>query len=207
MVQTADRVVAVDDESNEATEIHCQKKSHGGLSYEVILAEIAPNVTVPKHPVTPGKNVSAEEIEQKLMAAEERRVLLEQKKMAALNNKFAKIEEAKRKKDEIANEFINQMKEQLESKMEYYVEKREDIFSDLKKKLNIDSQEIEKLMQQKISEKVPIEGKLKSALSLNDDYIDKMLERLKDLNANKIAEIKNQIDQLESQKIASYNIN
>lgn len=45
------------------------------MSYEVILAEPAPNVAVPKKPVTPGKNVSAEEIEQKLKAAEERRVV------------------------------------------------------------------------------------------------------------------------------------
>lgn len=58
-----------------ATEIRCQEKSRGGLSYEVILAEPAPNVAVPKKPVTPGKNVSAEEIEQKLKAAEERRVV------------------------------------------------------------------------------------------------------------------------------------
>lgn len=58
-----------------ATEIRCQEKSRGGLSYEVILAEPAPNVPVPKRPVTPGKNVSVEEIEQKLKAAEERRVV------------------------------------------------------------------------------------------------------------------------------------
>lgn len=58
-----------------ATEIRCQEKSRGGLSYEVILAEPAPNVSVPKKPVSPGKNVSAEEIEQKLKAAEERRIV------------------------------------------------------------------------------------------------------------------------------------
>lgn len=60
-----------------ATEIRCQEKSRGGLSYEVILAEPAPNVAVPKKPVTPGKNVSAEEIENKLKAAEERRIVRE----------------------------------------------------------------------------------------------------------------------------------
>lgn len=147
-----------------ATEIRCQEKSRGGLSYEVILAEPAPNVTVPKKPVTPGKNVSAEEIEQKLKAAEERRIVsnrqfinkyfrkipkhinifhlfilqsLEQKKMADLSYKLAKIEEATRKKDEITNEFINQTKEQLESKMEQHVEKREAIISDLKEKLKV----------------------------------------------------------------------
>lgn len=187
------------------TEIRCQEKSRGGLSYEVILAEPAPNVTIPKKPVAPGKNVSAEEIEQKLKAAEERRISLEQKKMADLSYKLAKIEEATRKKDEITNEFINQTKEQLESKMEQHVEKREAIISDLKEKLKIHSQEIEKtreqLEQQKFIEKIAIEEKLKSAQTLRDENIKKMLERLKEHNTVKIAEIKNQIDQLESQKI------
>lgn len=57
--------------------------------------------------------------------------------MADLSYKLAKIEEATRKKDEITNEFINQTKEQLESKMEQHVEKREAIISDLKEKLKV----------------------------------------------------------------------
>lgn len=61
-----------------ATEIRCQEKSKGGLRYEVILAE--PNLTqvaVPKaaqQPAAP-KLSSAEEIAEKLKAAEERRMV------------------------------------------------------------------------------------------------------------------------------------
>ncbi|XP_070139299.1 uncharacterized protein stai isoform X2 [Drosophila kikkawai] len=171
-------------ESNVATEIRCQEKSRGGLSYEVILAEPAPNVAVPKRPVTPGKNVSVEEIEQKLKAAEERRISLEAKKMADISSKLAKVEEATRKKDEITNEFITQTKEQLESKMEQHVEKREAIISDMKEKLKIHAQEIEKtretLEQQKANEQKAIEEKLKIAQSLRDENIKKMLDRLKE---------------------------
>ncbi|XP_055923519.1 stathmin isoform X5 [Eupeodes corollae] len=166
------------------TEIRCQEKSKGGLSYEVILAEPAPNVTLPKRPVTPGRSVSVEEIEKKLKEAEERRISLEAKKMAEISNKLAKIEEATRKKDELNNEFITQTKEQLETKMEQHVEKREAIISDLKEKLKIHSQEIEKtrttLEQQKFIEKEAIEEKLKTAQSLRDENIKKMLERLKE---------------------------
>ncbi|KAH8255726.1 hypothetical protein KR038_009202 [Drosophila bunnanda] len=207
------------------TEIRCQEKSRGGLSYEVILAEPAPNVAVPKRPVTPGKNVSVEEIEQKLKAAEERRISLEAKKMADISNKLAKVEEATRKKDEITNEFITQTKEQLESKMEQHVEKREAIISDMKEKLKvyvylftsdikqnrinnclqIHAQEIEKtretLEQQKANEQKAIEEKLKIAQSLRDENIKKMLDRLKEHNTIKIAEIKSQNDQLECQKL------
>lgn len=61
-----------------ATEIRCQEKSKGGLSYEVILAEpsITSSVQITKRPTTPGKKeLSAEEIEEKLKAAEERRLV------------------------------------------------------------------------------------------------------------------------------------
>ncbi|EDW02866.1 myosin-9 isoform X4 [Drosophila grimshawi] len=187
------------------TEIRCQEKSRGGLSYEVILAEPAPNVAVPKRPVTPGKNVSVEEIEQKLKAAEERRVSLEARKMAEISIKLAKVEEATRKKDEITNEFITQTKEQLETKMEHHVEKREAIISDLKEKLKIHAQDIEKtretLEQQKANEQKAIEEKLKTAQALRDENIKKMLDRLKEHNTIKIAEIKSQNNQLENQKI------
>ncbi|XP_070855545.1 stathmin isoform X3 [Drosophila suzukii] len=169
---------------HKTTEIRCQEKSRGGLSYEVILAEPAPNVAVPKRPVTPGKNVSVEEIDHKLKAAEERRISLEAKKMADISNKLAKVEEATRKKDEITNEFISQTKEQLESKMELHVEKREAIISDMKEKLKIHAQEIEKtretLEQQKASEQKAIEEKLKIAKFLRDENIKKMLDRLKE---------------------------
>ena len=57
-----------------ATEIRCQEKTRGGVCYEVILAD---PVTSPKQRVLPvAKNeTSFEEIEQKLRAAEERRIV------------------------------------------------------------------------------------------------------------------------------------
>lgn len=57
--------------------------------------------------------------------------------MAEISIKLAKVEEATRKKDEITNEFITQTKEQLETKMETHVEKREAIISDMKEKLKV----------------------------------------------------------------------
>lgn len=50
--------------------------SKGGLSYEVILAEPVGTPVVPKRPLSPGnKTPSAEEIEEKHRAAEERRLV------------------------------------------------------------------------------------------------------------------------------------
>jgi stathmin len=61
-----------------ATEIRCQEKSKGGLRYEVILAEpTLTQVPVPKavQPTAAPKPSTAEEIAEKLKAAEERRMV------------------------------------------------------------------------------------------------------------------------------------
>ena len=55
--------------------------------------------------------------------------------MAVLAAKMSKIEEASKKKDEQANNFILQTREALEQKMETHIEKREAYINDLKSKL------------------------------------------------------------------------
>lgn len=82
------------------TEIRCQEKSKGGLCYEVILAE----PTVPKRAPSPPQTSPTQQvaIEDKLRAAEERRLSLEAHKLAALAAKLSKIEEAARKKMNLA---------------------------------------------------------------------------------------------------------
>lgn len=57
--------------------------------------------------------------------------------MADWSAKASKIEEIARKKDELNIEFINQTKEALEAKMEYHVEKRDALMTDMKKKLKV----------------------------------------------------------------------
>lgn len=189
----------------EATEIRCQEKSKGGLCYEVILAEPAVNVALPKIPPAPGKNVSAEEIEEKLKAAEERRLSLEAKKMADWSAKMAKIEEASRKKDELDKEFKTHAKEVLHTKMEQYEEKREQQITEIKEKLKMHAADIEKtrqsLEQQKVEElQKHLEEKLRNAATLRDDNIKKILDRLKEHNTDKLNEVRATVDQIEAQK-------
>lgn len=187
------------------TEIRCQEKSKGGLCYEVILAEPAVNVALPKIPPAPGKNVSAEEIEEKLKAAEERRLSLEAKKMADWSTKMAKIEEASRKKDELDKEFKTHAKEVLHTKMEQYEEKREQQITEIKEKLKMHAADIEKtrqsLEQQKVEElQKHLEEKLRNAATLRDDNIKKILDRLKEHNTDKLNEVRATVDQIEAQK-------
>jgi hypothetical protein len=58
-----------------ATEIRCKEQSKGGLKFDVIIAD--PAGTPPKRSTSPTKTtpVSVENIEEKLRAAEERRLV------------------------------------------------------------------------------------------------------------------------------------
>lgn len=60
-----------------ATEIRCQEKTKGGVCYEVILAQPEVTATPPKRPSSPPSKdkLSVQDIEDKLKAAEERRLV------------------------------------------------------------------------------------------------------------------------------------
>ncbi|KAJ6646448.1 Stathmin-2 [Pseudolycoriella hygida] len=189
------------------TEIRCQEKSKGGLSYEVILAEPSGNVVGPvtmRNNTKSNKSLSNDEIAKKLKEAEERRLSLEAKKMADWSAKANKIEEIARKKDELNNDFIIQTKEALDAKMEHHVEKRDALMTDLKKKLKDHSEEIEKkkslLEQQKEVERLAIDEKHKIAATIRDENMKKMLTNLKEHNINKLAEVKITADIRETEK-------
>ncbi|KAG5682764.1 hypothetical protein PVAND_012097 [Polypedilum vanderplanki] len=193
------------------TEIRCQEKSKGGLRYEVILAE--PNlaqVQIPKtiqQDATNNNNtkpLTAQEIAEKLRAAEERRSMYEAKKVADWTNKMAKIEEASRKKDELNNEFILQTSKSLVNKIEHAEEKREAIISDLKEKLKNHTEEIkrtkEMMEQQKVEERNALNDKLKAAASLRDENIKRILERLREHNSVKVPEVRHTADSRENRE-------
>lgn len=172
-----------------ATEVRCQEKTRGGLCYEVILGEADVKATPPKRAGSPpNKNMTVQEIEEKLRAAEERRLQLELNKITALSAKMQKIEDASRKKDEQTNQFILNTREALEAKMENHVGKREAYITDLKSKLKDHIENVEKtrltLEQQTDEVRTAIEDKLKTASELRDENMKKMMERLKDHVSN-----------------------
>ncbi|CAH1396648.1 unnamed protein product [Nezara viridula] len=165
------------------TEIRCKEQSKGGLKFDVIIAD--PAIPPPKRPGSPNnKTTSAENIEGKLKAAEERRLSLEANKMATLAAQLSKIEEASKKKDEQNSVFINQTKEALEQKMETHIEKREQYISEIKTKLKDHLEGVEKsrqlLEQQTQDVRTAVEEKLKSAAAHRDENIKKILDRLKE---------------------------
>ncbi|CRL05871.1 CLUMA_CG018918, isoform A, partial [Clunio marinus] len=148
--------------------------------------------------------ISAEEIAEKLKAAEERRLNLEARKIADWTAKMAKIEEASRKKDELNAEFMTQTKEALINKMENTVEKREAIISDLKGKLKVHADEIkrnkEMLEKQKVEERNALNDKLKTAANLRDENIKRILDRLREHNSVKVSEVRHTADTREARE-------
>ncbi|XP_033335101.1 stathmin isoform X1 [Megalopta genalis] len=164
------------------TEIRCQEKSKGGLCYEVILAE----PTVPKRAPSPPQTSPTQQvaIEDKLRAAEERRLSLEAHKLAALAAKLSRIEEAARKKDELSAAFIAATRESLDAKMNNTEEKREAHIAELKNKLKEHFESFEKsrlsLEQQTEEVRLAVEEKLKTAAAQRDENIKRMLDRLKE---------------------------
>ncbi|KOC62724.1 Stathmin-4 [Habropoda laboriosa] len=187
-----------------ATEIRCQEKSKGGLCYEVILAE----PTVPKRAPSPPQTSPTQQvaIEDKLKAAEERRLSLEAHKIAALAAKLMKIEDAARKKDELSAAFIAATRESLDAKMNNTEEKREAHIAELKNKLKEHVKSVEKtrlsLEQQTQEVRCAVEEKLKSAAAQRDENIKRMLDRLKE-HEEQVARVRQGITervmQLESQ--------
>ncbi|XP_025993841.2 vicilin-like seed storage protein At2g18540 isoform X1 [Solenopsis invicta] len=189
---------------NESTEIRCQEKSKGGLCYEVILAE----PTVPKRAPSPPQQSPTQQtaIEDKLKAAEERRLSIEANKLAALTAKLSKIEEASRKKDELSAAFITATRESLDAKMNNTEEKREAHIAELKNKLKEHLESVEKtrlsLEQQTEEVRCAVEEKLKTAAAQRDENIKRMLDRLKE-HEEQVARVRQgmseRVQQLESQ--------
>ncbi|KAK0162959.1 hypothetical protein PV327_006683 [Microctonus hyperodae] len=164
------------------TEIRCQEKSKGGLCYEVILAEPTGTKRAPSPPQpSPTQQTT---IEDKLKAAEERRLSLEAHKLASLAAKLSKIEETARKKDELSSAFMTATRESLDAKMNNTEEKREAHINELKNKLKEHLEGVEKtrlnLEQQTKEVRAAVEEKLKTAAAQRDENIKKMLDRLKE---------------------------
>jgi hypothetical protein len=122
-------------------------------------------------------------IEEKLKAAEERRLSLEADRKTHLANMISKIEKASKRRSEQANNFISQTREVLEQKMEAHIENRESFITDLKSRLREHWESVEKTrltlkMQTREAIKAA-EEKHSIAAAQRDENIKNMLHRLK----------------------------
>jgi len=171
--------------------VSASEAAKGGLKFEVLLSQ-ATVPTPPRSLSPPHLNArpapSVEKIQQKLELAAVRRQSLESGKRASLQNKLKKIDEAAKKRADEEMQFINQVKENLEQKMETVIGNREGIMSDLKVKLsNHNTNHLQEVRQnlekevQEVQEKVKegLDKKLETAEHNREKVIQTKLDHLK----------------------------
>ncbi len=115
----------------------CGGSGKSGLAFEVIL-DTAKSATTPAKLTpqsTPTRMLTSEDIKNKLAKAEERRLSLEVMKLSVINEKFQKIEEAAKLREEHNTIFKSQASEKLATKMVSNKENREQLMNNLKERL------------------------------------------------------------------------
>jgi len=171
--------------------ISASEEAKGGVKYEVIISQ--PIVDTPPRTISPTHGgskpiVSAELIEQKLKQAAERRQSMESEKLASLQEKFKKIDEAARLRQEEETNFINSTKENLEQRMKAHIDNRETIITDLKGKLSQHNdghlKEVRQNMESSLTEleektKEELLKKLEIAEQKRESIIQERLDSLK----------------------------
>jgi len=171
--------------------VSASEESKGGVKYEVVLSQ--PVVNTPPRTLSPTNEekksiVSAEMIQQKLKQAAERRQSLESEKLASLQEKFKKIDEAAKYRAEEESNFINSTKETLEQKMKSHIDNRENIITDLKVKLSTHNtnklQEVRQNLESSLTEfeekvKEEVSKKLETAEQNREKAMQEKLESLK----------------------------
>ncbi|CAL8125999.1 unnamed protein product [Orchesella dallaii] len=171
--------------------ISASEEAKGGVKYELVLS--SPVVDTPPRTISPTNGgakpiVSAEMIQQKLKQAAERRQSLESEKLASLQEKFKKIDEAAKIRAEEESNFINSTKENLEQKMKVHIDNRDTIITDLKVKLSQHHtshlQEVRQNLESSVSEfeekaKEELLKKLEVAEQNREKVIQERLESLK----------------------------
>ena len=100
-----------------------ETKTNNGLMYEVVLSPAVK--TGPKPSSKSTSPVTAETIEKKLTAAEERRLSMDSLRLQNISAKLARIEMVQQKKEELEVDKISKAKEVLENKFKTVEEKRE----------------------------------------------------------------------------------
>ncbi|XP_055947170.1 golgin subfamily A member 6-like protein 1 isoform X3 [Argiope bruennichi] len=182
-----------------ATEVRCSEHSKGGIKYELVLSE--PVVESPKHVALspPKSNLSIEDIEKKLKAAEERRQSIELKKLEFVTEKLGNLENVKVKKEEFNHNFMQSSKETLEQKLESMKENRESHLKNIQEKAREITTKVEEKRKGGNSpdreEKLEaIKRKLDTAQEQREAILNNLQDKLKEHDKH-IAEVKKQMEE------------
>jgi len=191
-------------DTTQSTEVRCSEQSKGGLKYELVLSE--PALESPKLVAQspPKPNLSIEDIENKLKAAEERRQSIELQKLSFVTEKLSHLNEVNKKKEEYNHNFMQSVKESLDQKLEQRKENRETHLKSVQEKAReiierVDVKRSIEPVDNKEEKLQAINKKLMTAHEQRVSILNSLQERLKEHDKH-ILEMKKQMEeQMEEQ--------
>jgi len=187
--------------------ISASEAAKGGLKFEVLLSQAT--VPTPPRSLSPTHfntrpAPSVEKIQQKLELAAERRQSLESEKLASLQEKFKKIDGAARKRAEEELQFINQVKENLEQKMETVTVNREGIMSELKVKLsNHNTNHLQEVRQNEEKKVLEVQEKVKEVLDKKLETAEHNREKVIQTKLDHLKKHEEKVEQIRLKKTSS----
>jgi len=178
-----------------------EEKSAGGLSYNLVIADAAAESPV-KKPKSPLRQISQEDIENKLIKAEERRKSMEVARIQSIKEHLEKIQNAAGKREENTEKFISSTKSLIDQKLNTADNNRDKYYTDLKTKIadHMASVEKVKLSTEAENESIRkrIEEKLTIAAEKREENLDNQLKRLKE-HEDKVKSVRtSQMEQLKN---------
>ncbi|RWS22629.1 stathmin-2-like protein [Leptotrombidium deliense] len=140
------------------TEPTNKRESKGGIQYELVLENPTSDAPSSLPFQSPSRQISVEDIENKLKAAEERRRSMEAQKINQLKEKENHILELKEKRNEFTASFIESARDALEKKMEISKEKRDTFLKGIQDKSREHEKRIAEVRQNKTVSPQPTGG-------------------------------------------------
>ncbi|MCL4115759.1 UNVERIFIED_CONTAM: hypothetical protein GTU68_056439 [Idotea baltica] len=154
------------------------------MCYEMILAEPIADKPEPVSTSPRQKAVTAQDINLKLLQAEERRKSMEASRLASISERMARLEEASRKREEANLAFITATQVAIEDKLDTFSTNREAHLNSFKAKISDHLNAVESVRKQLEVQsqelREAINSKLNSAQENRDEHIRKLMDKLKE---------------------------
>jgi len=166
----------------------------GGLAMDIVLS---PALKPGQKPVAQTCSPSPAPLEDRMVAAESRRVALDNLKAANLSEKLAKVEAAKTKKEELVTEKSTKTRDEMEAKLEKTEENRSAALKGTKGKMAEHLARVEKAQKEleiqteaaRLAAEFALNAKMMKAEEKKDEQMEQMLKKIKE-HQEQVAEVR-----------------
>jgi len=193
--------------------IQKQSSTPGGLKMEIVLTPALKSGPRTPHRVSPSPVSSSIPLEDRLSAAESRRIALDTMKAANLSDRLSKVEIVKTKKEELVTEKSAKAKEDMEAKLEKSEVKRLEQLQETKERMSTHLARVDKAQKDleiqteaaRLATEFALKAKMMKAEENKDGQLENMLKKIKEheeyvfkVRANQEAKLKPYLADLET---------